>query len=81
VSGGAAAVYVTPNDVHEYAKALVSLMDDPEERLRLGKLGRARVEQELAWSHQEREYLAVYQSLLGPGPGGSQSTDAAGSTG
>jgi glycosyltransferase involved in cell wall biosynthesis len=65
VSGGPAAVYVTPNDVHEYAAALVALMDDREERLRLGKLGRARVEDELAWSHQEREYLAVYQSLLG----------------
>ena len=30
---------------------------------RLGKLGRARVEQELARCHQERAHLGVYQRL------------------
>ena len=38
-------------------------MDDEQARARLGKIGRARVEQELAWCHQERVYLAVYQRL------------------
>ena len=51
----------TPNDVHEYAAAIVELMDDEPRRARLGKLGRARVEQELAWSHQQRAYLGVYR--------------------
>ena len=63
VSAQDAAVYATPNDVHEYAKALVELLDDDAARAQLGKLGRARVEDELAWSHQERAYLAVYQRL------------------
>jgi glycosyltransferase involved in cell wall biosynthesis len=63
VSAQDAAVYATPNDVHEYAKALVALLDDEAARAQLGKLGRARVEDELAWSHQERAYLAVYQRL------------------
>ncbi len=63
VSTGDAAVYVTPNDVHEYAETIVRLMDDEPRRTRLGRLGRARVEQELAWSHQERAYLGVYQRL------------------
>ena len=31
----------------------------------LGKLGRARVEQESAWCHQERAHLGVYQRLTG----------------
>ena len=65
VSAGDAGVYVTPNDVHEYAAAIVELMDDEPRRSRLGKLGRARVEQELAWSHQQRAYLDVYRQLLG----------------
>ena len=65
VSAGDAAVYVTPNDVQEYASAIVDLMDNAPRRHQLGKLGRLRVEQELAWSHQERAYLAVYQTLLG----------------
>jgi glycosyltransferase involved in cell wall biosynthesis len=63
VSAGDAGVYVVPNDVREYAVAIVDLMDDEPRRSRLGKLGRARVEQELAWSHQERAYLGVYRGL------------------
>ena len=63
VSAQDAAVYATPNDVHEYAKALVALLDDEAARAQLGKLGRARVEDDLAWSHQERAYLGVYQRL------------------
>ena len=64
VSAGDAAIYVKPNDVHDYAAAIVHLMDDESTRTQLGKLGRTRVEQELAWSHQERAYLGVYQALL-----------------
>jgi glycosyltransferase involved in cell wall biosynthesis len=63
VSAQDAAVYATPNDVHEYAKVLVELLDDEAARAQLGKLGRARVEDDLAWSHQERAYLGVYQRL------------------
>jgi glycosyltransferase involved in cell wall biosynthesis len=63
VSAQDAAVYATPNDVREYAKALAGLLDDEAARAQLGKLGRARVEDELAWSHQERAYLGVYQRL------------------
>jgi glycosyltransferase involved in cell wall biosynthesis len=64
VSAGDAAVYVRPNDVHEYAKAIVTLMDDEPRRAQLGKIGRVRVEQELAWSHQQCAYLDVYRQLL-----------------
>ncbi len=65
VSAGDAAVYAKPNDVGDYAAAIVTLMDDEPRRSLLGKLGRARVEQELAWSHQVRAYLDVYRRLLG----------------
>ncbi len=65
VSAAAAAVYVTPNDVHEYAKAIVDLMDDEDTRALLAKIGRARVEDELAWPHQERAYVGVYDQLTG----------------
>jgi glycosyltransferase involved in cell wall biosynthesis len=64
VSAGEAGTYVTPNDVGEYARAIVKLVDDESRRSRLGKLGRERVEQELAWSHQQRAYLGVYQHLI-----------------
>ena len=63
VSTGDAAVYVTPNVVREYAQAIADLMDDADKRVLLGKRGRARIEDELAWSHQERAYLNVYRKL------------------
>jgi glycosyltransferase involved in cell wall biosynthesis len=63
VSAADAAVYVTPNDVREYAKAIVALMDDEAKRTQMGKRGRVRVEQELAWPHQRRAYVNVYQQL------------------
>ena len=65
VSAGDAAVYVTPNDEHEYARAIIALMDDERRRLEMGKRGRVRVEQELAWSFQRRAYLTVYRQLSG----------------
>ncbi len=63
VSTGDAAVYVTPNVVRDYAQAIADLMDDADKRVLLGKRGRARIEDELAWSHQERAYLNVYRKL------------------
>jgi glycosyltransferase involved in cell wall biosynthesis len=67
VSAGEAAVYVAPGDLRGYAEEIVRLMDDEPRRLLIGKLGRARVEQELAWCHQERAYLEVYRNVLGRG--------------
>ena len=51
-SAGQAAVYVRPNDVDEYADAILRLLDDPERRAIMGDFGRARIEGELAWHHQ-----------------------------
>jgi glycosyltransferase involved in cell wall biosynthesis len=65
VSAGDAAVYAKPNDVREYAKAIVDLIDDEARRAELGKFGRARVEEELAWCHQERAYVRVYEHMTG----------------
>ena len=73
VSAGDAGVYVEPNDVHKYAAAIVALMDDEPRRAMLGKLGRARVEQELAWGHQARAYLGVYRRVTGNGPAPARS--------
>ncbi|MGE5286772.1 MAG: glycosyltransferase family 4 protein [Micromonosporaceae bacterium] len=65
VSAGDAAVYAKPNDVREYARAIVDLIDDEDRRAELGKLGRVRVEEELAWPHQERAYVGVYERVTG----------------
>jgi len=64
VSAGEAAVYVAPGDLRGYAEAIVALMDDEQDRARRGKLGRNRVDEELAWSHQVSAYLDVYRTVL-----------------
>jgi glycosyltransferase involved in cell wall biosynthesis len=71
VSAADAAVYVTPTgspeqDVRDYAQAIVDLIDDAADRERMGKLGRVRVEEELAWPHSARAYLDVYHRVAGP---------------
>lgn len=65
VSAGPAAVYVEPNVVDSYARAIVNLLDAPETRATMGRLGRERVEQHLAWEHQEDGYVSVFDDLVG----------------
>ena len=65
VSAEDAAVYVEPNDVAQYGEAIVDLLDDEVRRRRMGKLGRERVERVLAWNHQRKAYLEVYDELTG----------------
>src|SRR5262249_43639015 len=64
VSAGEAAVYVQPGDLRGYAEEIVKLMDDEPRRVLAGKVGRTRIEQELAWGYQELAYLDVYRKVL-----------------
>ena len=73
VSAADAAVYVKPtgnadSDIRDYATAIVALIDDEAERAQMGKFGRARVEEELAWPHQEKAYLGVYARVAPVAP-------------
>ncbi|HEU4948727.1 MAG TPA: glycosyltransferase family 4 protein [Kribbella sp.] len=81
VSAGDAAVYVEPNDVEKYARAIVELADDELRRRRMGAFGRRRVEQVLAWEHQRKAYVAVYDMLTQQAAGPSPSGDIATTTG
>ena len=65
VSAGEAAVYATPNEVTDFAARIVDLVDDEDRREKMGRLGRERVERELAWSHQQHAYVGVYDELTG----------------
>jgi glycosyltransferase involved in cell wall biosynthesis len=76
VSAEAAATYVRPNVVEDYAKAIVELVDDPERRAEMGRLGRERVETELAWSHQQAGYVRVFDELTGRSPAGEAAVAA-----
>jgi glycosyltransferase involved in cell wall biosynthesis len=60
-----AGAYATPNDIEEMGRMLVDLIDDEPRRKEMGAAGRRRIEEKLAWRHQEPHYLFVYDRLLG----------------
>jgi glycosyltransferase involved in cell wall biosynthesis len=61
-----ASLYARPNDAHDFAEKIVTLLDDPERRERMGQYGRRRVERQLAWEYEEPKLLAAYEALFTP---------------
>ena len=60
---GEAARLVDPESVEEIAAAIEALLDDPAERLRLARAGRARAEG-FRWEECARRVLATYEEVL-----------------
>ncbi|MEU4202131.1 glycosyltransferase family 4 protein [Streptomyces sp. NPDC026294] len=60
VSAGEAAVYAPANDEAAFAGLIAMLLDDPEKRARMGKIGQERVGGELSWRNSQRSLLAAY---------------------
>jgi glycosyltransferase involved in cell wall biosynthesis len=64
VSAGEAALYAQPNDTSEFAKLIARLLDDPEERERMGRLGQERVRGPLSWDNSRKALLAAYEAAI-----------------
>ena len=64
VTAQQAAIYVTPNDEHAFARALAQLMDDPPKRRVMGACGRHRIETTLAWRYSVSNLLDAYRKVL-----------------
>jgi glycosyltransferase involved in cell wall biosynthesis len=67
-SAADAALYAVPNDVADFARKLVWLLDHPGERARMGRAGQQRVAQSLAWEYSVPELLRAYREGLGLSP-------------
>lgn len=65
VSAGDAALYVPANDIAAFAIAIDELLRDPDRRKKMGSLGRARIEKDLAWDVSRRNLIEVYDRVLG----------------
>ncbi|WP_353946584.1 glycosyltransferase family 4 protein [Streptomyces sp. HUAS MG91] len=65
VSAGDAAVYAPANDEAEFAKLITVLLDDPEKRARMGRIGQERVSGPLSWSNSQASLLAAYAAACG----------------
>ncbi len=58
-----ASLYAKKNDYIDFAIKIVELLDDPKKRKSMGEFGRKRVNDELAWLHEEKKLLAAYDEL------------------
>ena len=61
VSCGDAALYAEPNEISDLAKKIVFLADHPEERERMSRLGKERVDNQLLWSYSVPHLVAAYE--------------------
>jgi glycosyltransferase involved in cell wall biosynthesis len=66
-SAGGSSLYAKANDPADLADKIETLIDAPEMRRHMGDIGRHRVEQELAWSHQAPRLIEAYARLFGKG--------------
>ena len=59
-SAADASVYARPNDTVDFAEKIAELLDDPERRAEMGRIGRERVQAALSWAHSVPNLLAAY---------------------
>lgn len=62
VSAGEAAHYVPTTSSEALGDAILALLDDPDERARLGSIARHRLQNELGWDRSAKNLLEVYES-------------------
>ncbi len=65
VSAGEAAKYVEENSAEKLGEAIGALLDDAEERRRLGGIGARRLRDELGWERSVEQLEAAYVAALG----------------
>ena len=72
VSAGEASWYARPNDVADLVQKMIALLGDEPQRIRMGTIGRERVERVLAWQHEAPRLIAAYEHLTGQHPTGER---------
>ena len=61
-----AALVVSEHSPRALADGIITLVDDPERRMRMGQSGRATAEREFQWPVEARQYLDAYGDLFSP---------------
>lgn len=58
-----ASLYAERNNEIDLARKIIQLLDDPDLRQEMGRYGRDRIQDELAWKYEEPKLLAAYDAL------------------
>src|SRR5690606_28646920 len=64
VSAQGASLYASNTNVVDFGNKILELLDAPERREAMGRIGRERVEKFLSWSHEEPKLLAAYDAVF-----------------
>lgn len=59
-----AALYVKPGDTRAFGQAIVSLLNNPELREKMGIVGRERIQEKFCWEKQQHNLLQAYKMAL-----------------
>jgi len=63
-SAQGASLYARNTDTADFGDKIIELLGNPELRASMGEFGKKRVEDDLAWRHEEPKLLAAYSCLL-----------------
>jgi glycosyltransferase involved in cell wall biosynthesis len=63
-SAGEAAEYASGSSARDLARRISDLLDDSEKREKMGKIGRQRVAEQLAWEHSVPTLMAAYTRIF-----------------
>jgi glycosyltransferase involved in cell wall biosynthesis len=59
-----ASLYAKANDSVDFADKVMELLADPQARARMGQFGSRRVNDELAWHHEQPKLIEAYDKLF-----------------
>ena len=66
---------VDAGDINKFAEAILRLIDEPEERVRLGRNARQQATELYSWEQYTRRLEEIYLNVLGNAPSGSLATE------
>ncbi|MBU0969059.1 MAG: glycosyltransferase family 4 protein [Proteobacteria bacterium] len=64
ISADRAAIYVNNNDISNFAREIILLLDDPQKRLEMGAFGEKRVEEHLKWEYSKKIFIDTYNKKI-----------------
>ena len=63
-SAGDAALYARPNNIEEFARNIIELVDDARRREKMGKAGYQRLKGELSWEYNKKRLIDAYRESI-----------------
>ena len=59
-----ASLYAKSNDTKDFAKKILTLLDNEAQRKKMGEIGKERIKKELSWENSERSLIEAYTHLF-----------------